>query len=319
MRHILGRMFVACDVVLAPLVFLSSLLLRTVRQAKVQRMPVARSIFQRLGVLPITTHYYDPWAEKSARRRPLDVRRDLPGIDFDLAGQLALLKRFTWQKELRQFPLDGALDTFHYRNQTYGVGDAECLYSLIRLKRPARIVEIGGGYSTLMAAAAVEKNRGEDVAYRCRHVCIEPYENPWLDKSRVEILRVPLESVDRAIFTSLRADDIVFVDSSHVIRPQGDVLTFYLEVFPTLARGVLVHVHDIFTPRDYPSRWLDDAMLLWNEQYLVEALLSGNRDFKIVASLNMLYHDHRAAIDDAFPMLAAEGGPEPASLWLTRQ
>ena len=76
--------------------------------------------------------------------------------------------------------------------------------------------------------------------------------------------------------------------------------------------------HDIFTPRDYPSRWLDEAMLFWNEQYLLEAVLSGNRDFRIIGALNMLYHDHRDALFAACPVLASENGPEPGSFWFTR-
>ena len=74
--------------------------------------------------------------------------------------------------------------------------------------------------------------------------------------------------------------DILFIGSSHVIRPQGDVLFEYLELLPTLKRGVIVHVHDIFSPRDYPQSWLLDEVRLWNEQYLLEAFLTDNEHWK---------------------------------------
>lgn len=318
LRTAFGRLFVALDIVLAPFVALALILLRTIRRTGIQRMPVARSLSRRLGTLAITSHYYDPWPTQEDRPQPLDRVRDLPGIDMKLPAQLDLLRQFNSQPELTSFPLEGPLGTFRYRNGTFGAGDAEFLYSLIRLKKPSRIVEIGGGNSTLIAAAALAANLKDDASYKCQHICVEPYENPWLERTGSTILRQTVEIVDRKLFRELQRDDILFIDTSHIIRPQGDVLTLYLEILPTVAPGVFVHAHDIFTPRNYPSRWLDDEMLLWNEQYLLEAFLSNNRDFSVVAALNMLYHDHRPAMNATFPILASEGGPEPGSFWFVR-
>ena len=97
----------------------------------------------------------------------------------------------------------------------------------------------------------------------------------WLnDVSGIEVLRQRVEQMDKQLFLELEENDILFIDSSHMIRPQGDVLCEYLEILPTLRPGVLVHIHDIFTPRDYPDEWLIDEVKLWNEQYLLEAFLS---------------------------------------------
>jgi len=74
----------------------------------------------------------------------------------------------------------------------------------------------------------------------------------------------------------------LFIDSSHIIRPQGDVLFEYLEILPILNAGVFVHIHDIFTPKDYLSEWILDGKVFWNEQYLLEAFLSFNTCFKIM-------------------------------------
>src|SRR5690606_23330735 len=124
--------------------------------------------------------------------------------------------------------------------------------------------------------------------YRVEHICIEPFENPWLDASGATIIRRPLEEVDRDLFASLGDGDVLFIDSSHVIRPQGDVLIELLEIVPSLQPGVFVHVHDIFTPRDYPARWVKDEVRFWNEQYLLEALLSCSTSFRVVGALNHL-------------------------------
>jgi hypothetical protein len=308
------------DILIAPAVAAAALLLRTVRRRRFSRMPVARRIFRTLGVMPITTHYYDPWASAEIRRRPLSEPRALPGLDLDVGEQVALLQKFRWGDELKALPLDGPPGAFRYRNGTFGVGDAEILYSLIRLKKPKRILEVGGGNSTLAIALALKANRDEDASYACSHICIEPFHNAWLDGlETVQVVRERVETADPALFTALGKDDILFIDSSHVIRPQGDVLYLNLEMLPRLAPGTIVHVHDIFTPRDYPSRWLDDDLILWNEQYLLEALLSGGHGFKTLLSLNMLYHDHPTHLLAACPVLEQERGPEPGSFWIVRQ
>src|SRR5690606_29222842 len=98
----------------------------------------------------------------------------------------------------------------------------------------------------------------------------------------VEVLRKKVEDIPLEYFRQLQPNDVLFIDSSHVIRPQGDVLYEFLELLPDLPSGVFVHIHDIFTPFDYPEDWVKDHVRLWNEQYLLEAFLSFNRDFRIV-------------------------------------
>jgi len=273
------------------------------------------------------SHFYSPIPDlEDIRRRRSEIfdrsAKSLPGIDLNEAGQLALLERFRWQEELRALPRTpaGAL-SYHYDNPNFGPGDAEVLYSLIRLRRPATILEVGSGMSTLMALEAVRANRREDSAYSCRQVWIEPYEMPWLEQvAGIEVLRQKVEAVDDGLFRSLRAGDILFIDSSHVIRAQGDVVREFLEILPLLAPGVLVQVHDIFTPYDYPEQWLWNEVRLYNEQYLVEAFLTQNRDFRVLAAVHWLCRNHRARLIEKCPVLVEglEPGGGPASLWLER-
>lgn len=121
------------------------------------------------------------------------------------------------------------------------------------------------------------------------------------------------------MFRQLEANDILFIDSSHVIRPQSDVLTEYLEILPILSPGVLIHIHDIFTPYDYLDHWLIDEVKLWNEQYLLEAFLSCNPQFEIILALNYLSHRHPAMLAEKFPMLRGQvEQAEPRSFWIRK-
>jgi hypothetical protein len=120
------------------------------------------------------------------------------------------------------------------------------------------------------------------------------------------------------LFEQLGENDILFIDSSHVIRPQGDVLFEILEVVPTLAHSVLVHIHDIRTPRDYPTHWITDIRRMWDEQYLLEAFLSHNRDFEVVLASNMLAAEYPEEFAEACPVWGATRNREPSSFWIRR-
>jgi len=298
------------DVIAAPIIYLAALLLRSIRQAGIQRLPISKQILLKVGVFPVRNHYYEPLFDPSQLRIPLDQDRHLPGIDWNVAEQLQLLAHFKFNDELMDIigPKSDDL-TYHFENAAFKSGDADFLYNLIRLKKPARIFEIGSGNSTLMAIKAIKRNRLDDPAYTCKHVCIEPYEMPWLERASVTVLRQKVEEVDRALFAELGVDDLLFIDSSHMIRPQGDVLFEYLELIPTLRPGVIVHVHDIFSPRDYLNEWIVDDVLFWNEQYLLEAFLSCNKEWKIIGALNYLRNHHYDTLKACSPLLTPERQP----------
>ena len=132
----------------------------------------------------------------------------------------------------------------------------------------------------------------------------------------MRLIDKPAQVVDLAILTDLAAGDLLFIDSSHVIRPQGDVLCEFLEILPILKKGVIVHIHDIFTPRDYPKAWVVDKVRLWNEQYLMEALLSGNKQWKVIGAVNFLFHEHYPELQAACPFLSPDR--EPGSFYIEK-
>jgi predicted O-methyltransferase YrrM len=247
----------------------------------------------------------------------LEQTRNLPGIEWNVAEQLNLLDSFCFNDELTGVPDSKTGEReFYFNNVAFESGDAEFLYNLIRLKKPARVFEIGSGHSTLMVMKAINRNRVENPGYRCRHLCIDPYEQPWLEKMGVKVLRERVEDVDRAIFSELGEDDLLFIDSSHIIRPQGDVLFEYLELLPALKSGAIVHIHDIFSPRDYPDEWVRDEVRLWNEQYLLEAFLTNNRNWKVIGALNYLHHNHYEQLRAKCPYLTRDC--EPGSFYMQK-
>ena len=270
-----------------------------------------------VGVFPIRKHYYEPQFDFRNQAIPFTRDRALPGIDWNIEKQLELLTHFSFAQELYDTPQTRGGDVeFHFNNGNYESGDAEFWYQIIRAIKPRRIVEIGGGYSTLMAIRAIRKNAELDGNYTCKHVCIEPYEMPWLAKADVSVIRKKVEDVDLSFFSELDEDDFLFIDSSHVIRPQGDVLFEYLEILPTLSKGVIVHVHDIFSPKNYLRDWLEDHVRFWNEQYLLEAVLSNNRSWEIIGSLNYLCHHHYEELKSVAPFLTPDR--EPSSFYIRK-
>jgi len=231
-----------------------------------------------------------------------------------------MLERFHYNDEFKNISDDCVDDlSFHFSNSTFEQGDAEYWYNLIRLKKPKKIIEIGCGNSTKMAQLAINQNKKENDNYQCEHICIEPYEMPWLEKIKdIKLIRKKIEDVDTDIFKKLGNNDILFIDSSHMIRPQGDVLYEFLELLPTLHNGVIVHVHDIFSPKDYPESWSFGYVRFWNEQYLLEAFLSNNNDWEIIGTINFLYYNYYDKLKGKCPRLTHET-EEPKSFYIQKK
>ncbi len=307
----------AIDVIVLPVTLAGGALLKLVRRIGLHRLVLCRKALLWVGVLPVMRHYYEPFEHPDRLRRPLDTERELPGIDWDIAGQLKFLQSLHFEGELSDLTAPSSCTgEFRLNNGAFESGDAEFLYQLIRAKKPRRVVEIGSGYSTLIAQRAIRKNQQESSAYECRHLCIEPFEANWLGGLGVEVLRSRVEEVGCGPFSELQADDLLFIDSSHVIRPQGDVLYEYLELLPSLRRGVVVHVHDIFSPRDYLREWVVDRIWLWNEQYLLEAFLTHNDNWRVIAALNLLNHRHFDELRRVCPYLTP--AREPGSCYIQK-
>lgn len=168
--------------------------------------------------------------------------------------------------------------------------DGMALHAMLCTRNPGLFLEIGSGISTKFARRAIAGH-----ALRTRVVSIDPQPRNQIDRLADRNIRAPLESVDQRVFDELAEDDILFLDSSHRAFQNSDVTTFFLEVLPRVRPGVIVHMHDIYLPYDYPAGHL---RRLWNEQYLLAtALLYGG-----------------AALEVAFPCWYVSQDPELSAL-----
>ena len=318
--RVVRKLLPVLDFIMTPFTFLASTWLCAVRMAGVKHFPFAKRIFRSVGVFPIRDHFFEPMVNPTHLWKPLDENRELPGIELNIQAQLERLAGFDYNDELKQIPLERSEQgKFFYNNPAFGSGDAEILYSFIRSEKPRRFIEVGSGFSTLLAREAIEKNKAEDSDYDCELICIEPYEAHWLEELGIQVIRERLEHVPLDIFKQLDSGDMLFIDSSHVIRAQGDVVREYLEILPSLRPGVFIHIHDIYTPKDYGHYVLVEEAYIWTEQYLLEALLMGNPSFEIVFSIYYLAHHHRDALLAKCPILRQQIEHRTgASFWIRK-
>lgn len=317
MKKLIQQLLPIADILLIPFVYPAAWLLKNIRRAGVHRLPHCKNALINVGVFPIRNHYYEPQFDNRNPDPDFFEDRNLQGINWNVSGQLEMLKKLSFSEELVNIPQEKPnVLKFYLNNGAFESGDAEYWYQIIRTVKPKRIFEVGSGNSTLMAINAINKNQDEDPSCKCEHICIEPYEMPWLEEAGVSVVRKKVEEVELSFFSQLQENDILFIDSSHIIRPQGDVLFEYLELLPSLNTGVIVHVHDIFSPKNYLKQWLQDEIRFWNEQYLLEAFLSHNSSWKIVAALNYLHHNHYEKLKLVAPYLRPER--EPGSFYIQK-
>lgn len=302
------------DILSSPVSLLAIIWLKPI-SIMIRYLPINNNIFMKLGLLPVRDHYYQPLINPGKYlTRSLRQDRNLPGINLNINEQLAILEAFNFNQELEQFPVYKKNDLeYYYENGSFKSGDGEYLYNIIRLKKPSAFVEIGSGFSTLMAHSAIKKNNNG-----CKHICIEPYEAQWISQLDVQVIRKKVEETDMEIFKALKKDDMLFIDSSHIIRPQGDVLLEYLEILPQLKPGVIIHVHDICTPKDYLDEFVFTNHYMWNEQYLLEALLTNTDSFKIIGAVNYLKHHYFNQLSAKCPILKEQPSREPGSFWMVK-
>lgn len=308
MKKFIKKIIIIFEIIFLIPIILSSLLLKIIRKGGVHNFLLSKKIFNVIGVFPIINHYYEPLFQKKQLNKPLSSKRSIPAVDFNIDKQLKIIKNFNFIDEFKSF-INKEDNKFYFGNGSFESGDAEYLYNFIRYFKPKKIIEIGSGFSSLIIQESLRVNFHEDKSILPEQICIEPYEVPWLEKTGIKVIRKEVEMIDMAFFDSLSTGDLLFIDSSHIIRPQGDVIYEYLELLPKLNNGVFVHIHDIFSPKDYPTEWVIDQVKFWNEQYLLEAFLSNNDSWEVIASLNLLHNEYFNDLKKVCPYLNSNRDP----------
>ena len=240
-----------------------------------------------------------------------------PAVALNEAAQLARLERFAgWYAE-QPFPEQATEGRrFYLDNPSYGHYDAFMLYGMLREARPRRIIEVGSGFSSAAMLDLNERVLGGGVNF----TFIDPDMGrlrPLLraeDAGRVTLIEKKVQDVPLEAFAALGENDVLFIDSSHVSKIGSDVNRLFFDVLPSLAPGVLIHIHDVAGNLDYPREWLDEGRA-WNEQYLLRAFLMNNAAYRIELFTGWLFNTQHAWIREHMPMCARGGGGQ---MWLRK-
>ena len=282
------------------------------------------SLWESLGFHITPNHFYQPIPDTITLKDELWLRQsELVGVDMNEQKQIQLLNQFMrFKEEYDAFPKNKASKPYQYyiNNPNFGAVDAEILYCIIRHFKPKKIIEIGSGYSTYLSAQAILKNEEEN-GNKTELIAIEPYPDEVLKSGfsgLSKLILTKIEEIDLSEFSELKENDILFIDSSHVLKIGNDVQYEYLEILPRLNKGVIIHIHDIFLPMEYPKKWVLEMHRFWNEQYLLQSFLAFNSAFEVLWAGSYMHLGHPEKLEKAFSSYNRKM-VGPGSLWIRKK
>lgn len=265
-------------------------------------------------------HYFSPlpsYAEIAEAYTRGRLGPPFPAIDLNETEQFARLERFAGCYPEQPFPETATPGRrFYLDNLSYGHFDAIMLYCMLREVRPRRIIEVGSGFSS----AAMLDLRGSALDQDVEFAFIDPDMSRLRsllrpdDHLRATLIEKRVQEVPLETFATLRDGDLLFIDSSHVSKIGSDVNHLYFDVLPALARGVLIHIHDVTTNLEYPRAWLEEGRA-WNEQYLLRAFLMNNHAYRIELFTAWLMSQKYAFFSEKMPLCLRGGGGQ---IWLRK-
>ncbi len=290
-----------------------------------KRMKLAYGVFRDPTRAPPGLTWF-MWSSRTWAREedsPLICERDIhralvaqpPVAAIDLAAddQIALMGKLSayWQG----VPDEPRPGWRYHSSPMFPASDATVYYGLLQYLRPAGLIEVGSGFTSALALDT-----------RARHLrdlvltFIEPHPEVRLngllshsDREECQIISRPVQEVPLELFDQLGPGDVLFIDTTHIVKTGSEVNWLIFNVLPRLAAGVIVHVHDISWPFEYPIRFLKEGRS-YNELYFLRAFLMFNRSFSIMLFSNWMWQHHR----QLFTGIPADYGGEPGSLWLRK-
>ena len=284
------------------------------------------SLWEKKGIHVTPIGDYEPIPDTRTLKEMLWKKRsNLTGVRMNEEGQIKLLDKFVreFKAEYDQLPLyenelSKPYEYFIHNCKFEGV-DGEILYSFIRHLKPKKIYEVGSGHSTRLSAQASLKNRALGHG-ETELIAFEPYPVDFLKKDfpgLTKLVPTLIQDVPVSEFEKLRENDILFIDSSHVVNIGGDVTYEILEIFPRLSKGVVIHVHDIFIPSEYPKEWVLKNHWFFAEQYLFQAFLSFNDSFEVLWAASYMHLNHPDRLERAFRSYRRDRW-WPGSFWIRK-
>lgn len=268
-------------------------------------------------------HFYSPVVDPAelardgfAERR---ARDGLLALDLDFERMAGLFHRLMAHVPRIDFPTHRqAGRRFYFENDMYSYGDAIILAAMVREFRPARYVEVGSGFSSAVVLDTLDAMPGASTA--CTF--IEPHTGRLdallteADATRVRIIRQGVQQVPLSLFEALAPGDVLFLDTTHVVKTGSDVVHEVLQILPRLASGVIVHFHDVFADFEYPEPWIMGENRSWNEQYLLRAFLMYNNAFEVLYANHAFYVAQQPMVAELCPLIARNCG---GGLWLRKR
>lgn len=265
-------------------------------------------------------HFYSP-IPSMQDIETLDINEDkthINGIDINTNSQIQLLEKFKCYYSDLLYGKTPSTHTlrYNYSNPYFGEGDAIILYCMLRHFEPKRVIEIGSGYSSALMLDTNEYffSGSIDLTF------IDPYPKRLLkllskeDISNNHIIQQNVQKTNLDNYLSLVENDILFVDSSHVIKAGSDVCHIIFNILPKLHKGVLIHFHDILWPFEYPKNWLKQG-IAWNEAYALRAFLQHNTHYEILYFNDFISSQHKHLLQTNLPECCKNPG---GSLWLRK-
>ena len=266
-------------------------------------------------------HFHSPVVDPETVRDYVAESRatdpcDIAGIEIPLAEMEKFWRRH--EALIAATPFSENPDPrwrYHVAGGPFPLSDATVLRAMIHAHRPRRIIEIGSGYSTACMLDAADEAGLSDLQI----TCVEPYPSRLLsllrpgDEHHVTIEQRPVQRMPLDAYRSLEANDILFIDSTHVLKTGSDVHYELFHILPSIRRGVIIHFHDCQFPFEYPDRWIFDENFSWNESYALRAFLMWNTRFAIYFWGGAFVRSFRPLVRQTFPRFLPNSG---GSIWL---
>lgn len=291
---------------------------------QLNKLPHIRSLYQenikwkRYSWKP-PGHYYSPIVNvpeiKEREQKIWDKEvSSIKGINLNIDKQLSLLEQLSKYYEEQPFQenkKDGL--RYYFENGLYSYTDAIILYSFIRHHKPKRIIELGSGFTSALMLDVNELFFENKIALKF----IEPYPNRLFslmkdgDNDDNKLIKKNAQDIDLELFKNLEAGDILFVDSTHIVKTGSDVNYILFSILPILKKGVLIHFHDIFFPFEYPKKWVYEGRN-WNENYFLRAFLMYNNSVEIKLFSHFIHTLYKDAFKDMPLSYKNTGG----NIWL---
>ncbi|MFH1598269.1 MAG: class I SAM-dependent methyltransferase [Patescibacteria group bacterium] len=267
-------------------------------------------------------HYYSPIPSREEiikrSKKIFGIKeKKIDGVDLNETEQLVLLEQLKKYYDAIPFNDQASDDLrYYYKNEFYSYSDGIFLYGIIRHFKPKKIIEIGSGFSSAIMLDTNERFFQNQIS--CSF--IDPYPERLLsilnkgDEEKHTIINDCVQDVDLDTFEQLEANDILFIDSSHVAKTGNDVNHIFFEILPKLNKGTIIHFHDVFFPFEYPKKWVLEGRG-WNEDYLLRAFLQYNSKFKIILFATFLEHFYQKWFEENMPLCLKNRG---GSIWLKK-